>query len=55
MTRCVCGPEGNGYAFAGPFREIGLHNAKASSEPDEGQDQADPSLVVEIQVPVAKA
>jgi DNA-binding transcriptional MerR regulator len=46
--------EDNGYAPAGPFREVGLHDARASSVPGEGQDQTDPSLVAEIQVPVVK-
>jgi DNA-binding transcriptional MerR regulator len=46
--------ESNGYVPAGPFREIGLRDAKASSVPGEGQDQADPELVVEVQVPVVR-
>ena len=46
--------EANGYAAAGPFREVGLHDARASSVPGEGQDQTDPSLVAEVQVPVTK-
>jgi effector-binding domain-containing protein len=46
--------EENGYATDGPFREIGLRDAKPSSAPGEGQDQGDASLIVEVQVPVTK-
>jgi DNA-binding transcriptional MerR regulator len=46
--------EDYGYTTDGPFREIGLRDAKPSSAPGEGQDQADPSLIVEVQVPVVK-